>query len=170
MKRHYPHRWQQFAGDLLDDILQSGIETLPGLRALGKKYQVSRITVERGLQHLVELHFIHPPKHGKSRRVHLENVTTARQASQNTQQRVLFLVTELDAIEIRHYTRKIYHLCKELLAGNEILLEHIIRPNSVEQLKNSLTLVPTGLAQAKTPTTPPNIIVILADELSAKVL
>ena len=146
MKRHYPHRWQQFADDLLDVILQSGIETLPGLRALGKKYQVSRVTVERGLQHLVELHFIHPPEHGKSRRVHLENVTTARQAIQNTQRRVLFLVTNHDAIDIRHNCRQIYTFSRELLAKDGILLEYIIIPESLKQLKLSVTsLQPMGL-------------------------
>ncbi len=146
MKGRYTHRWQQFADDLLDDILHTGIEVLPGMRALGKQYQVSRSTVERALEYLVELRFIHAPVHGKARQVHLENVARSLQKDEGSIPKVLFLVASSDTVQITHTGRKIYTSARNLLAEEGIQLDYIVQPHSLSQLNSILTgLKPLGI-------------------------
>ncbi len=46
MLENYQYRWQQFAQRLMEDLLRHPGTSLPGVRALSGRYQVSHTTVE----------------------------------------------------------------------------------------------------------------------------
>ena len=52
MSSSYQTRWMQLADRLINDLVRNPDVALPGMLELGRKYNVSRHTVERAVGHL----------------------------------------------------------------------------------------------------------------------
>ena len=144
MNLDYQLRWQQFAHRLVDDIIQHPSTELPGIRALGKQYKVSRDTVEYALRHLEDLGIIAPAQPGRKREVDLsklQRMTSLRGRSDN---HVLFL-SACPAGNPAFMTRTYYEAFHKLCEKEALFLNFIEIPSEPSELRALLSsLRPRG--------------------------
>ena len=71
MELNYQLSWHELAHRLVDDLVHHPGTGLPGIQAMCKQYNVTRLTAERALQHLEERGVLEPAQRRSKRQVNL---------------------------------------------------------------------------------------------------
>ena len=111
----YEYRWHQMAHRLMDDLLRSPGATLPGVRTLAPRYNVSRKTVERALAYFEELGILAPAEGGRKRQIHNARLRKVASSKGNmSANRILFVSVVFKEIQTSHLVKHIFENFREL--------------------------------------------------------
>ena len=137
--------WNQLAQRLICDLTNSPHLLLPGIRTLQKQYGVTRLTIERTLQHLEELEILTPAQLGKKREINhsrLKKIATQHKVKND---HILFIVT--DALCLLAYTtRKLQKLLYSLCEQENLHLDQVVLPSKETEIRALLmALNPRGI-------------------------
>ena len=141
MDINYQFRWQQFALRLMDDLVHHPDTILPGIQVLGKRYKVSRITVEHALKHLEGHGVIAPAERGKKRKIDLAKLQTITELQNKRARRIFFLSTD-PASNPSYMTRTVYASIRELCERDQLISEYVEIPDSLDGLRSLLVSIP----------------------------
>ncbi len=151
MDYSYQLLWQQVAHSLMDDLVRHPSRYLPGMRALGKQYNVSRETVENAFRYLEDLEVITPAQHGIRRQVNIEKLKQVSTLKGMTKPRILFLTSE-PSKSPSFPTRHLYESLHELCDWENYILSYAETPSKLSDVRALLTgFNPSGIILQRVP-------------------
>lgn len=145
MDLKYQLSWHELAHRLIDDLIQAPGAGLPGIQTMRKKYQVSRLTVERALQHLEELSIVEPAERRKKRQVNLSNLQRAAGSRGRLEKSVLF-ISDSPPNNLPYMARDIFDTMHAQCEEEGYQLDYIQVPPRLADLRSLLiSLQPRGI-------------------------
>ncbi|NWK55866.1 LacI family DNA-binding transcriptional regulator [Verrucomicrobiaceae bacterium N1E253] len=145
MSEAFQYRWQQLAHRLMRDLARDPQVDLPGIRALGEKYQVSRVTVEHAFRYMERLDVITAASPGKKREIKRDVLLSVLGRKEAEQKRMLFLTKDPEhhpAFMTKVFFDLLHHRCER----EKISLNYLQVPASAEATRQMVgALNPDGV-------------------------
>lgn len=161
MELNYQLSWHQLAHRLIDDLIHNPGAGLPGIQAMRKRYNVTRLTAERALKHLEELGVVEPTQRRQKRQVNLSKLQRVA-SSQGRLEKRIFFISDSPANNLPYMARDIYDATHALCERENYSLDYIETPPRMADLRSMLiSLQPRGLILYTLPTNAAEAIVSL---------
>jgi len=137
MDLNYQLSWHQLAHRLIDDLVRYPKTTLPGIQAIGKQYKVTRLTVERALQHLEDLEVIAPVEPRKRRQINLPILKRVASQQDRLDNRIFF-ISNFPSSHLPYMARDIYETFHVLCEQEHLVLNYVEIPTNITELRTLL--------------------------------
>jgi DNA-binding LacI/PurR family transcriptional regulator len=161
MDLNYQLSWHQLAHRLIDDLVRYPKTTLPGIQAIGKQYKVTRLTVERALQHLEDLKVIAPVEPRKRRQINLPILRRVASQQDRFDNRIFF-ISDSPSSHLPFMARDIYEAFHVLCEQEHLVLNYVEIPTNITELRTLLiSLQPRAIILYTAPVAVAEIVFLL---------
>lgn len=137
MHLNHLYRWQNLAEQMIGDLINGTSSHLPGVQALGKHYQVSRVTVERALLHLEHLHILQPAQRGVRRQVNHKALRDLAK-SRGTGMGVILYICDQPLEKTNYLNREVFATLRKACAREDLRAEFFILPKLKKDLHTAI--------------------------------
>ncbi|GAA5494544.1 hypothetical protein Rhal01_00706 [Rubritalea halochordaticola] len=134
MQLQHLYRWQNLAEALIEDLTREPCRYLPGVQALGQKYQVSRITVERALDHLEQLQVLLPAQRGMRREINQKALRDQAKSRGLGAGRILY-ICDRSLPDTNYLNRERFKAFSKLCSRENLQAEYLVLPRRLQDLK-----------------------------------